>query len=348
MNLIEAEWNPQDSCKTAKMRIKQSAYTPDHPTLRLHKIKVGMFLEDLEVETLEVLVLPQEETLVEYDGSRQYKAILLNFEDHTFAKNIIDPVSLDFFIKNINSIKDILSRTLIWRSFFEMVKDARMTSHKFVEVVTTALAKESSDSIFEKQFDFVNASINTYTPRKFREELNVKMFQFVYDLISQTPPGQENRITILKSKLVTFAVTDKEKRLLLAWRQNQDEKLKGIEMTVGQKWSTVVKAFTIKDLSLEEKEALFESQRSEDPSDTAKKYRYTCDSLKATDSEFEMIYESFKTKDSKVSVSVKESTAAGWNHHYHRDRLQTYRDRYFKDVQELVATLDGDHYECFY
>jgi len=100
------------------------------------------------VDVLEILVLPQNETVIEYDGSKHYKAILLNFEDHTFAKNIIDPVSLDFFIKNINNIKDILSRTLIWRSFFEMVKDGKMTSHKFVEVVITALANETSDSIF--------------------------------------------------------------------------------------------------------------------------------------------------------------------------------------------------------
>lgn len=71
-----------------------------------------------------------------------------------------------------------------------MVKDARMTSNKFVEVVTTALAKEPSDSIFEKQFDFVYASINTYTPRKFREELNTKMFNFIYDLILSTTADQ--------------------------------------------------------------------------------------------------------------------------------------------------------------
>ena len=89
-------------------------------------------------------------------------------------------------------------------------------------------------------------------------------------------------------------------------------------MTVGQKWSAVVKAFTIKDLSLEEKEALFEEQKTADPSDTAKKHRYTVDSLKANEEEFERIYETFKTKDSKVSVHAKDSIAAGWNHNYHR------------------------------
>ena len=132
LNLIEAEWDPKNVSADAKMVIKQSAYSSDHPTLRLHKIKVGLFKQNFDVDVIEVLVQPQKETIAAYNGSNQYKAILLNFEDHTFVKNIIDPVSLDFFIKGINSIKDILSRTLIWRSFYEMVKDAKMTSHKFV------------------------------------------------------------------------------------------------------------------------------------------------------------------------------------------------------------------------
>lgn len=66
-------------------------------------------------------------------------------------------------------------------------------------------------------------------------------------------------------------------------------------MTVGQKWSAVVKAFTMKDLTLEEKEAIFEAQKTEDPSDTAKNKRFTCDALKSSEEEFEKFYEIFKS-----------------------------------------------------
>ncbi len=190
LNVIEASWNPEDLSPHAKITIKQSAYKPDHPTLRLHKIKVAFFTSDFQIDVIDVLILPQGETVAEYDGSKGYKAALLNFEDHTFAKNIIDPVSLDFFIKNINSIGDILSRTLIWRSFFEMIKDAKMTSHKFVEVITESLANESSDSIFERQFDFVHTAINHYTPQREREPLNSRMFKYIYELIPKVNASQ--------------------------------------------------------------------------------------------------------------------------------------------------------------
>ena len=53
-------------------------------------------------------------------------------------------------------------------------------------------------------------------------------------------------------------------------------------MTVGQQWTAVVMAFTLPDLTIEEKEAIFEAQRQRDPSDTAKNKRFTCDALKAT------------------------------------------------------------------
>ena len=88
-------------------------------------------------------------------------------------------------------------------------------------------------------------------------------------------------------------------------------------MTVGQQWSTIAKAFTLKDLSLEEKEKLFEEQAKRDPSDTAKNYRFTCDGLKANKEEFEKIYNSFKVKDPAVSITNKNYLANGWNHHCH-------------------------------
>lgn len=67
--------------------------TMDHPTMRPHKIKIGLFKQDFTVDVIETLLLPQEINEVVYDGRNQYKAILLNYEDHTFVKNNIDGVS---------------------------------------------------------------------------------------------------------------------------------------------------------------------------------------------------------------------------------------------------------------
>ena len=55
--------------------------------------------------------------------------------DHTFVKNNIDEVSREFFVNNLNKIDNILTRTLIWRSFYEMVKDAKITSVEYLNFI---------------------------------------------------------------------------------------------------------------------------------------------------------------------------------------------------------------------
>jgi len=47
----------------------------------------------------------------------------------------LDSASRSFFANNIEKIRDVLSRTLIWRSFFDMVKDAKITSRDYVDFV---------------------------------------------------------------------------------------------------------------------------------------------------------------------------------------------------------------------
>ena len=134
-----------------------------------------------------------------------------------------------------------------------MVKDAKITSADFIDFVIKNIAKEQSDSIFEKQFDLIHASIHSFTPYQYRQELANKVFALVLDLIANTPKQQANRIVILKNKLTNFADSDENKKLLLKWWDGAFEPLLDQPMSVGQQWSAIVKAFTISDMTVEEK-----------------------------------------------------------------------------------------------
>lgn len=54
--------------------------------------------------------------------------------------------------------------------------------------------------------------------------------------------------------------------------------------------------------------------------------------MKASEEEFEKLYDSFKDKDTKLSIAVKSSIAQGLNHPYHAEKLEKLRDRYFDDI----------------
>lgn len=132
LNQIEPFWDVNNHSKEAKLTIKQTPVLSQHPTLRMHNIRVAFFKDNHEVDQVETWVVPKEESTVTYDGTKGYKAVLLNYEDWSFVKHVLDPQSIQFFSKDLCKVPDILSRSLIWKSFFDMVKDSKITSEKYV------------------------------------------------------------------------------------------------------------------------------------------------------------------------------------------------------------------------
>jgi len=61
-------------------------------------------------------------TTITYDGSYAVKAILLNYNDHTFMENFLDTQSLQFFMQNIELVTDVFTRSLIWYNIARMNK----------------------------------------------------------------------------------------------------------------------------------------------------------------------------------------------------------------------------------
>ncbi len=59
----------------------------------------------------------------------------MNYKDETFIKTLLDENSIKFFEKNLNKVNDVLTRSLIWRSFFDMVRDAKLSAEDYINFV---------------------------------------------------------------------------------------------------------------------------------------------------------------------------------------------------------------------
>ena len=135
------------------MTIVNKPLKAEYPTIRPHKIMIALFKEDCSFDVIEAFVKPQEETIIEYDGSKQYKAVLLNYGDQTFARISFDKHSRSFFAENVNKIDDVLTRILIWKNFYDAVYSAKEPSTNFIDLFCRHIASEKSDAVFEKQFE---------------------------------------------------------------------------------------------------------------------------------------------------------------------------------------------------
>ena len=83
-------------------------------------------------------------TDVEVPDCGEVAAVFLNEGEHAYAKVRFDQDSIDWFTQNLSSIGDAVTRAAIWRYFWMLVMDKKMSSLKFVEFAENQLPHEQS------------------------------------------------------------------------------------------------------------------------------------------------------------------------------------------------------------
>jgi len=144
LNVFESVWDPSNVSQSATLKLYQYPFSSDYNTLRWHKFQVAFFDENASiVDEKTVLVSPTTNlTQITYDGTNEVKAIFVNYNDEDFLENYIDSQSLQFFLANIDMIKDDLTRSLIWFNLSQLNKQTLMRLDDYVSFIVEKLFDE--------------------------------------------------------------------------------------------------------------------------------------------------------------------------------------------------------------
>jgi aminopeptidase N len=146
--------------------VKQEA-PADHPTLRPHRLGIGLYdLVDgvlTRRELIEVDVAGETTAVHELEGVRVPDLLLLNDEDLSYTKLRLDDRSLSTVVHHLSGIQSSLARALCWAAAWDMVRDAEMAARDYVELVTRALPKERDINLVTTVMRFVSTVITQYT-----------------------------------------------------------------------------------------------------------------------------------------------------------------------------------------
>jgi len=147
----------------------------------------------------DITIPPQKEFVLKFEGN--FKAVLLNNRDEAYLKVLLDNVSRDFFAKNLHRVSDILMRTLIWRSFYDMVRDGKMSSEEYIDFFINAIPQERSEDLITNQFQFLPVVLSAFTPKEFIGDLSSRVFQFVVKYVTSIPKDKQNLVLAVKGAL---------------------------------------------------------------------------------------------------------------------------------------------------
>jgi aminopeptidase N len=129
------------------VRVRQTAVA-EHPTLRQHRIGVGLYdLGDggklLLRDRIDVDIAGPLTELTELTGVRAADVLLLNEGDHSYLKLRLDDRSMATVVDHIGGFESSLTRALCWMAAWDMVRDAELPAREYTKLACSGLPAET-------------------------------------------------------------------------------------------------------------------------------------------------------------------------------------------------------------
>jgi aminopeptidase N len=181
----------------------------EHPYLRPHRLTVGLY--DLEqsasgpvltrTRQVDVHVDGAETEVSELAGVPRPSLVLLNDEDHTYAKIRLDVASAATAVRHLSSLRDSMPRRLLWSATWDMTRDAELPARRFVELALAAVDAETESSALSSLMSQVTGAVRLYTSEERRVATGDRVAEAWWDLAGRAEPGSDVQLQAVRGFL---------------------------------------------------------------------------------------------------------------------------------------------------
>jgi len=202
VNTLAAEFTLDGDGNYATFGVRQAA-APGFPTLRRHRIGIGLYDEQggrlVRRHQVEVDIQGELTELAELVGQRQPDLLLLNDGDLTYAKIRLDERSLATVVGGLSRLEDSLARALCWGAAWDMTRDAEMSATDFVALVLGNIATETDAFGTSRIPTYAALAVNAYSAPEHRDALRTRWEEGLRDLLMAAAPGSDHQLTFARA-----------------------------------------------------------------------------------------------------------------------------------------------------
>lgn len=182
--------------------VTQTAH-PDWPTLRRHRLGIGLY-DDVDGalvrrQYLEVDVEGATTDVAALVGTAQPALLLLNDEDHAYAKIRLDERSLATVIDGLSRVEDSLARALVWGAAWDMTRDAEMAASDWVRLVLANIGSETDSWGVTRIPSMAAMAVNRYSAPAHRDALKAEWEQGLRGLFLDAESGSDHQLTFARA-----------------------------------------------------------------------------------------------------------------------------------------------------
>ncbi|MFB9239531.1 aminopeptidase N [Plantactinospora siamensis] len=198
----------------------------DHPTLRTHRIGVGLY--DLSGEgrlvrrdRIEVDVAGETTELAELAGTAAPDVLLLNDDDLTYTKLRLDERSMANVVEHIAGFEASLARALCWTAAWDMVRDAELAPRDYVALVLAGLPRETDINLVTPTLRQVAATLTMYADPAWAPEGWAALARTAYATLRAAEPGSGLQLGWARA-FASAARSDGDLAILRGWLAGTD------------------------------------------------------------------------------------------------------------------------------
>ena len=324
-----------DENKITKVLIKQEppSSPPGLPkVLRPHRLAIGIYEKQnnklIRTKRLEVDVDNEETIINELVGLKRPDLILINDDDLTYAKIRLDNHSLNTATKDIASIESSLSRALIWGAVWDMVRDAEVSTGKYLELVLAGVEKETDIGLVQQVLMQCRTAIDVYSDRKNREKYNIKFAQGLEKLLINAESGSDRQLALIRS--FSAVATTSEQLEKIANILDGKEVLTGLKVDTDLRWALLRRLVVTGKRGEKEIENELKNDDTVMGREHAAGAKAAIPTLESKKNNWKLV-----TTDEKLTNSEIHSILGGLSYMDHAEIMKNFVDTYFDSVAKL-------------
>jgi aminopeptidase N len=182
--------------------VAQTAHA-EWPTLRRHRLGIGLYDSVdgrlVRRDYLEIDVEGPSTDVPELAGVKQPDLLLLNDEDHAYAKIRLDERSMATAISALSTFDDSLPRALVWGAAWDMTRDGEMRTRDWVDLVLANIGAETDAWAVTRIPTSAAMSIAFYADPEHRTALRATWESGLRELLLAAEPGSDHQLTFARS-----------------------------------------------------------------------------------------------------------------------------------------------------
>ena len=338
VNTLEAALQVEEGLITSA-ELRQSA-TADHPTLRPHRLRVGLFdLQDGRLHRRHGIDLDIDSALTpipQMAGERVPDLVLVNDEDLTYCKVRLGERSLATLKLHLRHIDDALARAIAWGALWDMTRDAELRAREYVGISLANMESETDASTLESLLARTERAVDSFSDPRNRHTVRARLARASRASMRRALPGGDVQL-LWATTFIGAARTPKE----VAWVRGLVDgttQLEGLSIDLAIRWSAVNALATIGAAD----EDLIAKELERDPTDQGRRQAAAASAARPLLSAKRDAWNAVIHDQGAPSFSMKRAIAGGFHRPDQQELLSAFVTPYFDSLLPFWDAHDSE------